>query len=164
LLPVYLSQNLVLFSIHIEVAHALSTESILQCLSDIACADTQHGCFITVDDDSGFRFCEFQIHVGHLEVGALVYLLHERWYKLLQLLNVGRLQHILYGHARTASAESGLLLHECTRSRFITHTAGNICGNFHLRPFTFGHVRQHQTHHAKATACKYDVRLPLGCD
>ena len=105
LLTVDFSQYLVLLSIHIEVAHTLAAQTVLQCLGDVAGADTHDACLVAVDVDAGFRLAELQVYVRHLEYRILIYLCHELGQHFLQFLNVGGLQHILYGHTAAPSAE-----------------------------------------------------------
>ena len=73
LLAVYLTQNLILFSIHIKIAHTLSAETVLQCFGYITHGGSHCTCLITVNIHSHFRAAELQVHVRHLESRVVIY-------------------------------------------------------------------------------------------
>ena len=77
LLAVYLADNLILLAVHVEIAHALSAEAILQCLGNVAYACAHTASFVAVDVHPYLGAAELEVHVGHLEGGVVVYAAQE---------------------------------------------------------------------------------------
>ena len=77
LLAVDFTQYFVLLSVHIEITHTLTAQSVLKRLRDIACAYSHDTCLVAIDIDAGFRLAEFQVHVGHLENRIFINLRHK---------------------------------------------------------------------------------------
>ena len=63
LLAVDFGQYLVLLAVHVEVAHTLAAEPVLERLGDVARRDAQQVRLVAVDDDARFGLAEFQVDV-----------------------------------------------------------------------------------------------------
>ena len=105
LLAVDFAQYLVLLSVHVEVAHALSAQAVLQGLGNVLGAYAHDARLVTVDVDARFGLAELQVYVCHLEYRIFVDLCHELGEHLLQFLDIGCLQYILHGHTAAPSSE-----------------------------------------------------------
>ena len=105
LLAVDFAQYLVLLSVHVEVAHTLSAQAVLQSLGNVLGAYAHDTRLVTVDVDARFRLAELQVYVCHLEYRIFVDLRHELGEHLLQFLDISCLQYILHGHTAAPSSE-----------------------------------------------------------
>lgn len=162
LLAVYFAKYLVLFAVHVEIAHSLSGECVLECLRYIARAYSEKRGLISVYLDVRFRFGEFKVYVGHLEYGAGVYFFHETRKEFLKAVEIGRLYDILYGHASAASSEGGLLLDERARFGFVPHGGGQFFGYFHLGAFAGPLCPQYEVYESASAGRARHERLPFG--
>ena len=76
-MTVNLAHYLILFSVKIEVAHSLTTETVLQCLCNIFCVYSHYVCLLAIDSNLYFGLTEFQVYISHLESGIVVNLIQE---------------------------------------------------------------------------------------
>ena len=77
LLAIDFTKDFILFSVHVEIPHTLSAQSVLQGLSNVLGTYSHDTGLVTVNLDTGFRFTELQVNVRHLEDRILVHFSHK---------------------------------------------------------------------------------------
>ena len=142
LLTVDLSQDLILFSVHVKISHALSAQSVLQRFGNIAYVDSHTSCLVAVDVHPHFRAAELQIDIGHLERRIIIYPIQEFRKNLFQLVDTDSLQDILYWHTASTSSKGRLLLDECSGLGLGTDGFGDLFCHLHLGVVTILNIFQ----------------------
>ena len=105
MLAVELSQNLVLFAVHVEIPHSLAAQSILQDRCDVFYGHTHGSGFVAVDVYPHFRATELQVYVCHLEGRVVVYRIQELRQYFFQFFDTDRLEYVLDRHTAPPAAE-----------------------------------------------------------
>ena len=121
-----------MLAVHVEIAHALAAESVLERLCDVLRADPHQVGLVAVDGDARLGLAELQVGVGHLEDGALVDPLHEFGQHLLQAVDCRGLEHVLHGHVAAPPAEGRLLLYEGAGLGLRADGCRELLGDLHL--------------------------------
>ncbi len=111
-LPIHLPDDLILLPVANEIADALLAQCELERLGDVQRRDAHALRSFTLDRHAQLRLVEFEIDVGKGEDRLLPHGIEEWRDRVFQLLEIGRLQHVLHRKTTEAADRNGLLLRD----------------------------------------------------